>query len=629
MEPYLFSHNFLISDKLNELKKLICFDTIIHNNGKSHLDDNEIKTLVDQHINITEKIQFSDDNLFDWYDKNIIDQLNVLYPNLHFVLFKDDIEMIRCKENDFFKKHVDITNFYSNEFINYTCLINLQSCQEGGESVIYLDDESIEFKDINHSEGSLLLFQKQLHHEEKTILKGEKIIMVANILVFKKDHNYGDILIITIENTNYSYVIPIIHLNNFKQTLYYSYYNFQKKINPKESIFRYTESTINNNEFLIFYNLVYPVNSLNNLQILDYIGVDKSDVYKDFNTFINTGKVKNKYICKKNPLDYGIHYDDSCYDEDSWYSDEDNSVESSDDENFELDLGSDDFKGFKNYSKKERKQQYKITNKDIFMCHMDDYYHLVKLLDNEDIVPFQLITFENNDEDDDWYFNKKKNSIVVWFGVYDNLFVTCDYNLNKIPNTKHKYNNKLIELSDGQLNEIAKSLKINNTKLFDIYGESDNNTDKFKNIIFENNKFKKMNDITFCKSIDPYIAINKYITKIMKDIESIDICDNDLQKIKNSYITDQMQLDPLYKLYNYEKIYDSKLENYNTNDLDNLDLIGLLNRIKALNVVSNIKKSNTSIYLSEDSTQHTIYDIVFKFGFIFKNKIKPKKQNTN
>lgn len=761
MESFLFDENFLAQEELRELKNLIGFESINQNYVKSHFYNNKEKTLViDQHIRSSEKIQFRDEKIFDWFEENVINKLNSSYPHLYFVLFRDDIELIRYQENDFFKRHVDTINFYSNEFINYTCLINLQSCQSGGETVIYDDNnEPNEFKETGQKEGSILLFQKQLQHEGKTVLKGEKIIMVANIVVFKKEQKDDDVIIINIENTKNSYVIPIRHLRevqtesknsrslqNFKDTVYYSYYNFQKNINPNQKIFRYTESFLTNNEFLVFYNLVYPPNNLNNLNVLDYIGVGKSDIYKDFNTFVNTGYVKNNFITETHFIDYDYNYNRNS-DKDSWDcisdSQDPNDVEVEEKENNEdsngrdleedsdssdleedadsSDLEEDDIEELiehqdsnnsdseenniedpyqsnidysqycfdttsgntseSNYSSesdieesiehedfnssdleendieksiecnnsKENNikigRRYKITPNDIFMCHMDDYYHLIKLIDNEDIIPFQLITFENNNNADEWYYGYNKNSIVVWFGIYDNLFVTCDYNFYRIPSDRHNYNDNeqsddersddsdghndsdgnFVSLPLNELNYKAASLKIMDAKQFDIYGGYNKKYDTkiINEIIFEHNKFRKMGDITFSDSADPYIAINKYITKIMKDIESIG-SRGDGYSGKNSYITDQMQLDPLYKLKNYEKVCDSKINNLNIQSLENLDLVGLMKRIQCLNVVSDIKRSNTSKDLTCNSVQYTIYDVVFKFGFIHRDKIKPK-----
>jgi hypothetical protein len=85
--------------------------------------------------------------------------------------------VIKYSEGDYFKKHQDYVNFSSNEFQNYTFLVCLKACIEGGETVLYLDNENRDKGttiDTSKKEGSILLFQKELLHEGKEVLKGIK-----------------------------------------------------------------------------------------------------------------------------------------------------------------------------------------------------------------------------------------------------------------------------------------------------------------------------------------------------------------------------------------------------------------------------------------------------------------------
>ena len=65
--------------------------------------------------------------------------------------------------------------------------------------------------------------------------------------------------------------MPLKDLSKFKETVYYSFYNFEKNMYPEKKIFRYIESNITNNEFMVFYNLVYPTNNLNSLKATFFI----------------------------------------------------------------------------------------------------------------------------------------------------------------------------------------------------------------------------------------------------------------------------------------------------------------------------------------------------------------------
>lgn len=553
MEPIVYLDKYLDGNKIDEFKKLINFDDINCKYETSHFyNKNDNSVIVDRHIRSSEKVQFRNDQVFDWYELNVIDKLNSGDSKMHYILLRDDIEMIRYREGDFFKKHVDTINYYSNEFTSYTCIINIQSCESGGETIIHTTDGKHEFKQSNNV-GSVLLFQKQLEHEGAMVTKGEKIITVCNIMVYPKEQ-YDDVLIVTIEKSNNVYFIPISTLEKFKGTVYYGFYNFEKIQDINKKIFRYTESVLNDAEFKIFYDILFPKKEKSNLVILDYIGVDKSDIYYDFNNFINDVAVDNQNagMC------------------------------------------------------------------DMFMCHMDDYYHLNKLINPKEITPFQLITFEyNSGGNEEYYYKEKKDQIVVWFGAHDNLFITCDFirdKINYLSNIDEQYT----------LNDI-KDISINNAKVFDIYEGAKTLTGKnlelLNRLVYKYNKFKKMSDITFSKSQDPFIGINKYIVGLMKDIESKQRTGDGYSEMNSSIIHEK--LDPLYKLHDYEKICSNSC--VEENDLNKYDYIKFMDTLKKTQLISDIKRSNTSVDLTCNSVQYTIYDVVYRFGFVKNRSLKMNK----
>ncbi len=572
MNPILHFDHFLNDQKLQEFKNLIGFDIIQNKYETSHFfnkGDNSI--VVDKHIRSSEKIQFRTDVIFDWYETNIIQPLNDVQNNMHYVLLRDDIEMIRYREGDFFKKHVDTINFYSNEFTSYTCILNVQPCEQGGETII-CDTGDIEYKySHSNSPGSLLLFQKQLEHEGAVVEKGEKIITVCNIMVFPKE-KFDDVLIVTIEKSNntrgpseskdsgLTYFIPISILQNYKHTVYYAFYHFEKTKNINQNIFRYTESFLNDSEFRVFYDILFPNKHKKNLDVLDYIGVDKSQIYSDFSDFVND-----------------IHSDS--HDKQTCISD------------------------------------------GLFFCHMDDYYSLNKLIDPASITPFQLITFEYNNKSEDFYYGGKKKQIVTWFGLHDNLFVTCDYIANKKDNLTYVTDDPHLQRIDSDYIDKLKNLYIPGANVFDIYGGipvlSKENKTRLNKLLYTFNKFKKMSDITFSKSNDPYVCMNKYIVELMKSIEIEHSGDG--YNNKNSSIIHNL-LDSTYKLFDYEKIIADI--DFDVNRLDVYDWTHFMNSLLKTSLISDIKRSYTSAELTCNSTQYTIYDVVFRFGFVKNNKLK-------
>ena len=573
METFLFDDTFLDNDKLNELKKVIDYDNLNNNFITSHFYNNENKSLVvNKHIRSSEKVQFKDDKIFDWYEQNVVSKLNQNYDHLYFVLLRDDLEMIRYRVGDFFKKHMDTINYYSNEFLSYTCIINLQPCKQGGETIVYVNEEENRFPECGQKEGSLLIFQKQLLHEGAIVEEGEKIILVANIVVFDKTKQLDkDVLIVTIENTKQSYVIPVKDLEKFNESVYYLYYKFEKSKTPSCSIFRYTEAQLTNNEFMVFYNLIYPQNTKNSLQVLDYIGVKKSNVYSDFNNFVNGIKEnsKDKYISEK---------------------------------------------------------QLKENN--LFLCHINDYYHLLKMIDNDDIIPFQLITFETDSRNNYYNYGNKTQNIVVWFGIYDNMFVTCDYYPYYFYPNDYDEDNENKNVKSNEIESAMSNVVNYGPGHFDVNtGRKSNSKTIYhlNEIMLELNGFRKMSDITFSKYDDPYVQMNKYVVNIMKHIESHQ-CGGDEMSCRGNHNTKHIKLDPLYKLHDHEKISDCYNKKINVDQLKELNWLQLLNELKRICALSDIRKSNTSVSLTCNSAQYTIFDVVYKFGFVRKSALQKREK---
>lgn len=162
-----------------QLQELLLLLNIDNNDTKeSHVYNRITKeNFVDKHLRSSQKIEYRDDKLFDWVEENIVKVLND--NELSFRLIRNDLEVVKYKEGDYFKKHQDYINFDSNEFDNFTFLLCLKCCDLGGETVIHIDDEETIFDSIARIPGSLLTFKKNLIHEGKEVIKGEKFILKA------------------------------------------------------------------------------------------------------------------------------------------------------------------------------------------------------------------------------------------------------------------------------------------------------------------------------------------------------------------------------------------------------------------------------------------------------------------
>lgn len=330
--PIYIEFKDLLNDKITELLNLLD----INNSFESNM--------------LTKKYQ--DNNLFNWIEDNIIKNISNNGINYHLL----NLETIKYKPGDNFEKHQDCTDFNSNEFINYTFLLNLISCEEGGEIILHFDDNKYIFESNNL--GSLLLFKRNIIYEDLDVIKGEKYILKGYLLGFNDNNNNQDVVIVTLKKSpNLQYILPAYKINN---TMYGAFYNFSKQQNPNQHVFYFNDEEISKDSFEYYYNMYikeYTIEEIfNRNKELDYIGIQNNDVLSKINDFIND------------------------------------------------------------------------ANEDIMLLSYDNYYKLVNVNFGENIIPFNMVTFSVG-----------IHEIIIWCGIYNNLFITCDPNMPGLTD-QHIYN---------------------------------------------------------------------------------------------------------------------------------------------------------------------------------------------
>ena len=433
---HIIDDAILSIDQLIELERQLDIENKTYKT--SHIFDTKKKeNIINKHLRSSEKIEYVNENLFNFVDLHVIAKLNQNNKTHEFYLVRNDLEVIKYKEGDYFKKHQDYINFNSNEFRNYTFLICLKACQEGGETVLYLDANDInvqtEIKSTAKKEGSILLFQKDVIHEGKEILKGEKYILKGNLLCFEKSHK-KELLIITFPNTDKYYILPVETLK--KNTIYSAFCNFDRMNNKQLYIHYYKEEFVPLEYFIKYYWDNYASECSSYEKMCDYIG----DEYHKFNKFIN-------------------NYDDK-----------------------------------------------KIT-----ICSMNEYYNLLDVKIPDDVLPFQYISLAaDNDE------------VIIWFGVYDNRFVTFDHyiSLDESENNDVDLIKKYLDAYTKNGKEIRLTIK----EIMGGYYKSDRfregrywtEDEMVRQYIWEKFGLKKMEEIMKQDpKLSKYDQMNRYIADII------------------------------------------------------------------------------------------------------------------
>jgi 2OG-Fe(II) oxygenase superfamily len=208
-----------------------------------------------------------DNDVLKWLDQTVTPKLNKEYKEFTFETSTVEARIIHYDSGDFFAKHTDVINVHSNLFKSYSLLINLETCEEGGETVLYINDD---FSHISqHSSkirGAGLLFPKSLWHEGMPIKKGTKVILFMNYHCYMVEKDY--ILVETslggektsLENNIFEdkqsekrqFVVPIEVFDGVDCMLSH-FYSFKKREFPNQHVFFYEEKELTADEFEIFY----------------------------------------------------------------------------------------------------------------------------------------------------------------------------------------------------------------------------------------------------------------------------------------------------------------------------------------------------------------------------------------
>lgn len=340
---YICSETFLSSADLQELLNRLDIDN--KQDKQSHVYNRIQKVnVVNRHLRSSRKIEYRDPNLFDWAEEHIVKPLNA-ESGCRFMLVKNDLEVVKYSQGDLFRKHQDYVNFDSNEFRNYTFIVCLHACEEGGETILYDGEDQSVIEGTGRSPGCLLVFPKETLHEGAEIKKGSKVILKGNLICYGKEEIKDYVVVTLAKASKQTYILSEDQLKLQPLCLYTRFYEFEKRNHPDQHVFFMRDESITPLEFMKFYATLLTEEQKGQLDAkLDYIGVSPDvTAIKEFAQFLR-------------------------------------------------------------------------SDEKIFSCSIRDYFQFLYANKDPNVLPFQMITLE-----------AEKSSTIVWLGIYDNRFMTCDY----------------------------------------------------------------------------------------------------------------------------------------------------------------------------------------------------------
>lgn len=239
----------------------------------SHVFNRVTRTnVVNKHLRSSSKIEYRDEKLFDWLETHVVKTLNTKINSFYFNLVRNDVEVVKYNEGDFFRKHQDYINFDSNEFRNYTFLMCLRACEQGGETILHENPTAS-------------------GEEQQQVLSGQKILLKGNLLCFR-DTTPKDYIIIELAKANDEpWVISVELLQCAAPTYsYMAFYHFEKQRKPENHTFLYRESELTAFQFSLFYQRVMACTTQLKqvIQSLDYLGLTRNrKVVRKFLKWLN------------------------------------------------------------------------------------------------------------------------------------------------------------------------------------------------------------------------------------------------------------------------------------------------------------------------------------------------------
>jgi hypothetical protein len=247
-----------------------------------------------------------------------------------------------------------------------------------------------------------------------------------------------------------------------------------------------------------------------------------------------------------------------------------------------------------------------------FFCNDNDYYHLLTIDKPNNIIPFQMISVTIENEE-----------FILWFGLYDNLFATCDWRINIHPDDFEV--EEIIEILNKQFEDDDKLCIDNYNNLIPaengwyLIGEGDYEKNEIvRKYIWDNFKFKKLSDISSIKSNNVKIELTKYIKKFIKSLpDDYDHRPENYNTYKSNIVYNTIS--ESLKYINNDINNDIKC-NFDQSIVKDIDINKLIDTINNYGIASKIYKTSMTEYCGYQ-LNHVTFEIVSKFGFININNL--------
>ena len=157
-------------------------------------------------ISYGDVISFNDPDFFTFMHKEVIEKINNDQYDIKFTIIRDNITLVKYKDN-FSKQEITFPNYKSYTGKCYSLILYLNDDYNSGKTEICFNDDNI----ISSSGKSkeILIFRSESTRTENIITKGEKKILIVNLIGnFKREKQ----VIVKFINDKRFYIFPLVSI---------------------------------------------------------------------------------------------------------------------------------------------------------------------------------------------------------------------------------------------------------------------------------------------------------------------------------------------------------------------------------------------------------------------------------
>lgn len=175
----------------------------------------------------------------------------------NYTLTQNNITYIKYDKNNYQHNYDRNNIFKSDDIIECTMILCLNSNCDGGHTVIHFNGNFKYLSNASITNGNVIILKKDMMYENEIIKSGSKEVLIANILCTNISSH--KIVIVSFPDDDRKYVInhsDILAMENCVINLYIDFHIKNGKIKEENNVYEYISEIVDYNKFNIIYRIL-------------------------------------------------------------------------------------------------------------------------------------------------------------------------------------------------------------------------------------------------------------------------------------------------------------------------------------------------------------------------------------